>query len=547
MWRLKALFGRVLHRWHVTSPSPSLRLPAAHCAEDDVLNPSSLVSTRPPFENSSTDSQDGDAGEKRKREEKQSARFYSKQFPRFSGLDAVGWGAAAVVLLQFARHLHYQFFHNNGPWESDAASPFCVRSIVASTLAPDRIKFSQCILPQCVTPHSISNSTDQNSLSTGSSHPANVKASCLTTEQQEHDESVEQDEPLFIKSIQCSECGVPGGNSQQGDLQREEPNPEEVLNQATSNLRGATESGISSILNIIGLESIKAKNFDMAFSYFMVAASQGYSKAQYNVGVCYELGRGPVKDMEKAALYYSHAAAQGHNMAQFRWARYLLHVKSRREVRDTQEGIRQLEKAAKSGLKEAQSYLGVFYTKVPHQDLQRAVRYLMMASENGDPASQYHLGICYHKGWGVMKDIRRALELYQRAAALEHADAQCILGVLHQQGLGGSFSFSCEHTTLRTVMSSPCLHSLDRPRLTIPQQRPSEVDEDWGGRHPPAGMASTLPHSWSTGSLHASPLSNGILVTRADLLGSASVTRLDHRTELRPGQLAFRSGILGVG
>ncbi|XP_048459791.1 death ligand signal enhancer isoform X2 [Rhincodon typus] len=530
MWRIKAAAGRVFHRWTVTGPSSSLRLPPTHSAEDDVIN-SPLVSTHSHFKSSSTDSQNGE--EREKREKEQNARFCSKQLPRFSGLDAVGWGAAAVVILQFARHLHRQFCHRNGPQESDAALSFSVQSIITSTLGPARIN-----------------------------------------------------EPLFIKDIQGSLCsGSTSENGQQGDLQREDPNPEEILNQATSNLQGAANSSVSSILNIIGLKNMKAKDYDMAFSYFMVAANQGYSKAQYNVGVCYELGKGTVKDIKKAALYYSYAAAQGHNMAQFRWAQYLLHVKPEKQTRDTQEAVGQLEKAAKSGLKEAQAYLGVFFTKEPHKDLYQAARYLMMASESGDPASHYNLGICYEKGWGVMMDLRQAAELYQKAAALEHADAQCALGVLYQQGLGGlpvsfskaielywraahsgsdeatrnlqclmedlqikgSFSFSNEHSVLRSVMSSPCLPSLASPRLPIPQERPREVSEDWGGSQLQAGMASDLTHSWSMGSLHVSPLSNRSLLAKDGRLRSASTICLDHRSEALAGRLASHSGVTGVG
>ncbi|XP_078063120.1 uncharacterized protein LOC144489047, partial [Mustelus asterias] len=91
MWRLSAAAARVFHRWSVTGPSPSLRLPPTHCAEDDLSKPSPVVHIRPPFENSSADSQNGDGEEKRKREREQSARFYSKQLSRFSGLDAIGW------------------------------------------------------------------------------------------------------------------------------------------------------------------------------------------------------------------------------------------------------------------------------------------------------------------------------------------------------------------------------------------------------------------------------------------------------------------------
>ncbi|XP_067852077.1 death ligand signal enhancer isoform X2 [Heptranchias perlo] len=502
MWRLKALLGRVLHRCPVTGPSPSLRLPSTHCAEDDVLNPSSLISTRLPFENSSTDSRNGDAGERRKKADEESTRFYSKQLPRFSGLDAVGWGAAAVVFLQFARHLHHHFCHHNGPRESDAGSRFCVRSIIASTLAPHRNKFSRCILPECEGPRSISKLTDQNSVPAGSSPSANGSAARLRTAQQENDDTAEQDEPLLIKGTQC---GVTGGNGQRGDLQ--------------------------------------------------------------------------------AALYYSRAASQGHLMAQYRWARYLLHGKPGSEVRDTQKAIEQLEKTAKSGLKEAQAYLGVFYTKEPYQDLRQAARYLRMASESGDASSQYHLGICYQKGWGVIQDTQRAAQLYRKAAALEHADAQCALGVLYQQGLGGlpvnflkaielyqraarsgsdeavhnlqllmkdfqikgSFSSPCERGTLRSVMSSPCLPARGRPRPPFPQQRPTQLDEDRAGHPWPAGMALSLPHSWSTGSLRASPVSYTVLATRAELPGSARVTGLDHHAQLSLTQIAFCSGVPGVG
>lgn len=36
-----------------------------------------------------------------------------------------------------------------------------------------------------------------------------------------------------------------------------------------------------------------------AFSYFQKAADYGYSKAQYNVGLCHEHGRGTPKDLGK--------------------------------------------------------------------------------------------------------------------------------------------------------------------------------------------------------------------------------------------------------
>lgn len=36
---------------------------------------------------------------------------------------------------------------------------------------------------------------------------------------------------------------------------------------------------------------------------FVAAAKQGYSKAQFNAGVCYEKGRGVLKDKEKVRIF----------------------------------------------------------------------------------------------------------------------------------------------------------------------------------------------------------------------------------------------------
>lgn len=48
-----------------------------------------------------------------------------------------------------------------------------------------------------------------------------------------------------------------------------------------------------------GLESAKSENYEEAFTCFLAAAQQGYSKAQFNTAVCYEQGRGVRKDKEK--------------------------------------------------------------------------------------------------------------------------------------------------------------------------------------------------------------------------------------------------------
>lgn len=51
-----------------------------------------------------------------------------------------------------------------------------------------------------------------------------------------------------------------------------------------------------------GLESAKSGKYEDAFICFKAAAEQGYSKAQFNVGVCYEKGRGVHTDREKVSV-----------------------------------------------------------------------------------------------------------------------------------------------------------------------------------------------------------------------------------------------------
>ncbi len=59
-------------------------------------------------------------------------------------------------------------------------------------------------------------------------------------------------------------------------------------------------------LFMTGLESAKSENYEEAFICFVAAAQQGYSKAQFNTGVCYEKGRGVSKDKEKVRLQMAH-------------------------------------------------------------------------------------------------------------------------------------------------------------------------------------------------------------------------------------------------
>uniref|UniRef100_H3AVN0 DAP3 binding cell death enhancer 1 n=1 Tax=Latimeria chalumnae TaxID=7897 RepID=H3AVN0_LATCH len=450
MWRLKGLLGRVLHRrrvTNVTNPPAPLRLTPAQCVEEDVQNPSPpLCSGRVAYDSSSHSGQNGNGQKKEK-----NSLSYSSVLPRYTVLDAVGWGAAAVIFLQLARRIHVHFSSQNERRDGYGAV----------TLPPPRGGYGAVILPpkgdtelllspprgvrSCYSPpprgarscYSLPPKggygfTNSNSKSSHSSTPDT--SSYPSPEPSSFSSSTE--EFLFAGDVNYTEQSA-GGEGEQAKADSQNPGTvlppqkedlNKSLEEAASNLQVVTESSVQAVLNILGLQNVHASEYEMAFSYFMMAAKQGYSKAQYNVGVCFERGSGVPKDLWKAAWYYRLAAAQGHSMAQYRYAKYLLHHKTGSDITDAQEAIALLEQAAGVGLKEAQAYLGVLYMKAPHQDEQKAVTYLKMAAESGDSQSQYHLGTCYQNGIGVQQSIGRALKLFQQAAASGHPACQGILG-----------------------------------------------------------------------------------------------------------------------
>ncbi|NXN90815.1 DELE protein, partial [Rhinopomastus cyanomelas] len=196
------------------------------------------------------------------------------------------------------------------------------------------------------------------------------------------------------------------------------------LEEAAFQLQQIFRIDISIALNILGVESMRAGRYSVAYTCFKLAADRGYSKAQFNVGLCYEHGRGTEKDLAKAAFYYFHAARNCHPMAQYRYARYLLCHSPANAWAECQKAVTFLEQAATAGITEAQAYLGVFYMRALKPKEKRGLKYLLLAAKNGDAQSRYHVGVCYEKGLGVQQNLAEAMRHYQQSAAAGNRSAQ---------------------------------------------------------------------------------------------------------------------------
>ena len=106
------------------------------------------------------------------------------------------------------------------------------------------------------------------------------------------------------------------------------------------------------------------------------AADQGDAEAQYDLGLCYELGSGVPKDEVEAVKWYRKAAEQGNA-------------------------------AAQSGLGGCYAYgIGV------KEDAVEGVKWYRKAAEQGNAAAQSGLGSCYELGVGVPEDKVEAYAFY---------------------------------------------------------------------------------------------------------------------------------------
>lgn len=129
-------------------------------------------------------------------------------------------------------------------------------------------------------------------------------------------------------------------------------------------------------------------------------AMKGQAEAQYQLGYCYENGKGAGSDLDEAVRWYSQSAQQGYAKAEAALGRCYLNGH------------------------------GVF------QDFSEAHRWIKIAVEKGDDSAKLHLGDCYAGGKGVAQDFSEAAKWYQQSGYSGNAEAQGKLGELFASGNG---------------------------------------------------------------------------------------------------------------
>jgi len=96
-----------------------------------------------------------------------------------------------------------------------------------------------------------------------------------------------------------------------------------------------------------------------AIELWQKAAEQGYKKAQYNLGIAFDLGKGVTRDTKEAARWFCKAAEQGYAPAQFELGH--LYLCDDEELHYSGEIISLFRKAAAGGVGEGMYWLGRCY------------------------------------------------------------------------------------------------------------------------------------------------------------------------------------------
>jgi TPR repeat protein len=177
---------------------------------------------------------------------------------------------------------------------------------------------------------------------------------------------------------------------------------------------------------------------------YLKAASLGDPKAQFNIGLCHQEGRGVAKDEKLAFTWYRKAAVQGDAGAQNKLGD--CYYRGLGVETDQEQALLWWRASANQGQADAQNSLGDFYSdkvssfflrKVAKpRDIQQAISWYQKAAEQDHARAQHSLGTCYHDGIGVSKDLDQAVSWYRKAAEQGLDAAQHDLALCYANGEG---------------------------------------------------------------------------------------------------------------
>jgi uncharacterized protein len=168
------------------------------------------------------------------------------------------------------------------------------------------------------------------------------------------------------------------------------------------------------------------------------AAQAGEAVGQYMLGMMQLYGQGGAsKNVLSGLAWLRLAAAQGYSEAEVELG--VACLQSRGMARSPSEAKKYFEAAARRGNARAQVLLGSLLDGGDYGvplDYSAAARWYQEAASQGRPDAQHLLGLMYRDGRGVQQDWSKAVKWFREAAAKDSADAQYDLGAAYANGDG---------------------------------------------------------------------------------------------------------------
>lgn len=185
-----------------------------------------------------------------------------------------------------------------------------------------------------------------------------------------------------------------------------------------------------------GLEAFRGNRVQEAFDVWKPLAEAGNPQAQFGLAVIYEKGSDSVaQDLDAAARWYELAAVQGHTAAQ----NNLGHMYSQGlgVQRDKARAVELWKEAAKGGHETAYYNLGLAYYRGEgtQKDETQAAKWFAQAADAGLQEGQFAIGEMYRLGIGTERNESRALSWYDLAAAQGHQMGQRLAEMLREKGV----------------------------------------------------------------------------------------------------------------
>lgn len=181
-------------------------------------------------------------------------------------------------------------------------------------------------------------------------------------------------------------------------------------------------------------------DYEAALQWYTVSATDGgHADSQFRLGLYHELGtNGAEKDIFQALTWYRKAAEHGHPVAQYKLG--MCHEKGTAscEVNES-TAVSYYKQSAEKGYAPAQHQLGLCYFNGYgglKKSMKEAVHWYQLGAEQGYPPAINSLGFCHFSGHFLPKNVKVGIKLYKLAADAGYVVALNNLGHCYLQGTG---------------------------------------------------------------------------------------------------------------